>query len=98
MMPAFVIAQIEVTDPEGYAEYAKGVPATIERYGGRYIARGGKIDRLEGEGPANRIAIVQFPSMEQARRWYDSAEYRPLRAIRQANSRGVITLTEGLPL
>ena len=96
-MAAYVIAHIEVTDPAGYTEYVRQVPATVTRYGGRYLARGGRTERLEGDAPIHRMVILEFPSLEQARRWYDSPEYRPIRAIRQANSRGQIVVLEGLP-
>ena len=95
-MAAYVIAHIEVTDPDGYAEYVKGVPATIAKYGGRYLARGGATERLEGTAPVHRLVILEFPSSAKAREWYGSAEYRRLLAIRQANSRGEVTLIEGV--
>lgn len=95
-MAAYVVAHIEVTDPEGYAEYVKGVPSTIAKYGGRYLARGGKTDRLEGSAPVHRLVILEFPSVEKAREWYGSEEYRRLLRIRQANSRGEVTLIEGV--
>ena len=95
-MPAYVFANIEVTDPELYEEYRKRVPATIAQYGGRYIARGGAAEGLEGGYAPKRVVILEFPSMERAKAWWDSPEYRPLRALRQRASRGDLLLVEGL--
>jgi uncharacterized protein (DUF1330 family) len=95
-MPAYVFANIEVTDPVLYEEYRKGVPATIAQYGGRYVARGGAAEGLEGGYAPKRVVILEFPSVERAKAWWNSPEYRPLRAIRQRASRGDLLLIEGL--
>jgi uncharacterized protein (DUF1330 family) len=95
-MPAYVIADIEVTDPAGYETYRQGVPATIQRYGGRYLARGGTVEVVEGDWRPRRLVILEFPSLAEARRWYGSDEYRELKAIRQRCSRGRVLLAEGL--
>lgn len=95
-MAGYVIAIIDVTNAEDYKEYARQVPATIAKYGGRYLVRGGKMDLREGEWPGQRTVILEFPSLERAREWYDSPEYEPLRPIRQSNSRGRIAFFEGL--
>jgi len=95
-MPAYVFANIEVTDPVLYEEYRKGVPATIAQYGGRYVARGGAAEGLEGGYAPKRVVILEFPSVERAKAWWNSPEYRPLRALRQRASRGDLLLVEGL--
>ena len=95
-MPAYLFANIEVTDPVLYEEYRKGVPATIAQYGGRYVARGGAAEGLEGGYAPKRVVILEFPSLERAKAWWDSPEYRPLRAIRQRSSRGDLILVDGL--
>lgn len=95
-MAGYVIAIIDVTNAEDYKEYARQVPATIAQYGGRYLVRGGKMELREGEWPGQRTVILEFPSLERARQWYDSAEYAPLRPIRQANSRGRVAFFEGV--
>jgi uncharacterized protein (DUF1330 family) len=95
-MPAYLIAEIEVFDPAGYAEYIRLVPATIERYGGRYIARGGAVEALEGESGPGRLAIVEFPSTARIREWHESAEYRPVRAIRLRTAKSRLRIIEGL--
>jgi uncharacterized protein (DUF1330 family) len=94
---AYVIANIEVTDPARYAEYIELTPGSIAPFGGRFIARGGRSERLEGTTPANRIVILEFPSYEQAKAWYDSDGYRVAMAIRQSASTGTLILVEGTP-
>ena len=95
-MSAYVIAEIDITDPAAYEDYRRQVPAVIARYGGKYIVRGGKVEPLEGGWSPKRIAVVEFPSMEQALKFYRSAEYAPLIAIRQKASRGKLVIVEGL--
>lgn len=95
-MAAYVIAEVEVTDPSAYEEYRKLVPATIEKYGGKYLARGGATESKEGGWAPARLVILEFPSMAQARRWYDSPEYTPARAIRQRASKSKLIFAEGL--
>jgi uncharacterized protein (DUF1330 family) len=96
-MKAYVIANIEVQDPTRYADYVKLTPGTIAPFGGRFIARGGRSERLEGDTPANRLVILEFPSYEKARAWYDSDGYRVAMAIRQSASKGSLLLVEGTP-
>jgi uncharacterized protein (DUF1330 family) len=95
-MPAYVIAELEVTDPAGFEEYRKGVPATIAAYGGRYLARGGALESLEGDWAPKRMVVLEFPSMAQAKAWYTSAEYRDLLAMRKRTTRSNVVLLEGL--
>lgn len=95
-MKGYVIAIVDVTNVEGYAEYSKDVPATIARYGGRYLVRGGKTRVREGEWPGPRTVILEFPSLARALEWYDSPEYKPLRPVRQANSTAQLAFFEGV--
>jgi len=94
-MTAYVIAEIEVTNPDGYAAYTKVVPATIAQYGGRFLVRGGATDALEGDWPKLRRVIIEFPSVEAARAWWDSPEYAKPKEMRRANSKGRLMLLEG---
>lgn len=94
-MSAYVIVDIEVTDPEGYKEYAKLAPATVQLYGGMYIARGGKNETLEGDWQAKRLVILQFPSVEQAKAWLNSPEYAPARAMRHKYAKSNMVVVEG---
>jgi uncharacterized protein (DUF1330 family) len=95
-MPAYLIAEVEVTDPAAYEEYRKQVPPIIAKYGGKYLVRGGKVDSKEGGWAPSRFVIVEFPSMEQARKFYDSREYAPVFAIRKKASNSRLILAEGL--
>ena len=93
-MSAYVIGEIDVTDPAVYDDYRKQVLATVTKYGGRFLARGGKAEALEGATP-KRMVVLEFPSYEQATKWYRSAEYAPLITLRQKGSRGRLLLVEG---
>lgn len=96
-MKAYVIANIDVQDPTRYADYVKLTPGTLAPFGGRFIARGGRSERLEGATPAHRLVVIEFPSYEQAKAWYDSDGYRVAMAIRQSASKGGLLLVEGTP-
>ncbi len=76
-MAAYVISEVAIVDAEAAAHYRRLAAASIEKYGGRYLARGAKPDIVEGGPDAGRlIVIVEFPSMQRARQWYGSSEYR----------------------
>jgi uncharacterized protein (DUF1330 family) len=94
-MAAYVIGDIEVTDPAAYEEYRKQVLAVVTQYGGRFTARGGKVESLEGGWSPRRLVMVEFPSYEQAQKWYRSPEYAPLIRLRQKASRGKLILVDG---
>jgi uncharacterized protein (DUF1330 family) len=95
-MPAYVIAEVEVTDPVGFEEYRKQVPATVAKYGGRFLVRGGALETVEGDWRPKRLVVAEFPSLEQARRWYDSPEYKDPKALRLRTSKSKILLVEGV--
>jgi uncharacterized protein (DUF1330 family) len=95
-MAAYIIGEIEVTDPKAYEDYRKQVLATIEKYGGRFAVRGGKVEPLEGGWAPKRVVLLEFPSFEQASRWYRSPEYAPLIKLRQSASSGKLLLVEGV--
>ena len=94
-MAAYFIAQLNVTNPEGYKTYASQTKATIEKYGGKFVVRGGDVTPVEGDWKFSRIVVLEFPDVETAQRWYNSPEYHPLVALRQANSEGVAIIVEG---
>jgi uncharacterized protein (DUF1330 family) len=94
-MSAYIIADIQVTDPVAYDDYRPLAAASVARFGGRFIVRGGKIDLLEGEPQPERIVVIAFPDADAARRWYQSEEYQTALKIRQAASRGRVLLIEG---
>jgi uncharacterized protein (DUF1330 family) len=90
-----VIADVEVTDPAGFEEYRKQVPATVTKYGGRFLVRGGALEAVEGEWRPKRLVVVEFPSLQDAKRWYDSTEYKGPKALRQRTAKTKILLVEG---
>jgi len=96
-MAAYAIAEVDVTDPAQFEEYRKLVPATIAQYGGKYLVRGGTVDSKEGGWTPKRLVVLEFPSMAQARQWYDSPEYAPVLAMRLKSARSRVVLVEGLP-
>lgn len=96
-MAAYLIADIEVVDGAGYEEYRAKVPATIAFYGGRYLARGGRTETLEGTLSLKRCVILEFPSFEQLMAWWSSPEYRPLREVRQRTAKSTLVAIEGVP-
>jgi uncharacterized protein (DUF1330 family) len=95
-MAAYLFASIEITDPAAYEDYRRRVPAIIAAFGGRYLARGGTVERLEGDAPLNRLVILEFPDMAQLRAFYNSAEYRPLVAMRKRAARSTLLAIEGV--
>ncbi len=94
-MAAYVIADVNVTDPKSYDEYRKMVPATVEKYGGRFLARGGAFEVKEGDWKPTRLVVLEFPSLEQARKWYHSPEYAPALALRLKAANAKLILVEG---
>ena len=96
-MAAYVLAEIEITNPEGYKEYTTHVPATIAKHGGRFLVRGGAVEVLERDWPQRRRVIIEFASMQAAKRWWNSPEYEKPKAMRRANSQGRLLLLEGAP-
>jgi uncharacterized protein (DUF1330 family) len=95
-MPAYVVVDVTVTDPATMEEYRKQVPATIAKYGGRFLVRGGAHQTMEGDWKPNRLVILEFPSLEQAKRWYDSEEYRAPKAMRLRAGRANLVMVEGV--
>lgn len=95
-MSAYIFASVEITDPAAYEEYRRRVPAIITAYSGRYLARGGAVERLEGNAPVNRLVIVEFPDMVRLKAFYNSVEYQPLLAIRQRAARSNLLAIEGV--
>lgn len=95
-MPAYLVGIVTIEDAEGFAEYASQVPELIARYGGRYIARGGTVEVLEGSWAPARVTLAEFDSLEQAKRWYESEEYQALAEIRRRSAKADLVLVEGL--
>lgn len=94
-MPAYVIADVDVHDPDAYREYAALVPATLEPFGGRFLVRGGDHASLEGDWRPGRLVVLEFPSADHARRWYASEAYGAAKGIRHRASTGRLVVVEG---
>jgi len=94
-MPGYLIANIKVTDPEGFERYRAGVPAVIAQYGGRYAVRGGAMERLENANGFNRIVVLEFPSLDAVRAFYFSPEYAPLLKLRIETTESQVVLVDG---
>ena len=77
-MAAYILAQLEVHDPDGFQRYREKVAPLVEQFGGRYLVRGGEITELEGQFPAPRLVIIEFADRSQAERWYRSPEYQAI--------------------
>ena len=95
-MAAYVVVEVEVQDRERYESYKQMVPASLAAYGGRFIVRGGRAETLEGEWTPERIVILEFPTVEQAKAWWSSAEYAEAKGLRQATARTQMIVVEGV--
>jgi uncharacterized protein (DUF1330 family) len=95
-MAAYLIAEVEVTDPAAFEEYRKLVPATLAAYGGKFVARGGAVTPLEGGWNPKRIVVLEFESAAKAKQWYDSEEYAKPKAMRQKSSNGKLIIVDGV--
>jgi len=94
MLPGYVVAEVDVTNPDAFKEYAEKTPGTIAKYGGHYMIRGGKFDSIEGDAP-KRFVVIQFDSMEKAKAWEDSPEYNAIKPIRHSSAKSRVFIVEG---
>jgi uncharacterized protein (DUF1330 family) len=94
-MPAYVLAMVEVTDPQRYAQYAQRTPAAIAQFGGKFVIRGGPVETLEGAKESRRFVLIEFPTKEAARGFYDCAAYQEAREIRKGAAKATFLLLEG---
>jgi uncharacterized protein (DUF1330 family) len=95
-MSAYVIVEIDIVDPVGYEEYKKQAAATVHKYGGKYIVRGGTTEVLEGDWKPKRIVALQFDSMQRAKEWLQCEEYREPRKVRHRTAKTNMLLVEGI--
>ena len=95
-MSAYVIGDITVNDQERYEDYKKLAPLAIAAFGGKYLARGGKAEKLEGNWEPDRIVILEFESIEKAKEWLDSHEYRKARLLRHNPASSNMIVVEAL--
>jgi uncharacterized protein (DUF1330 family) len=94
-MPAYALVNVEITDPAGFAEYRKLVPASIARFGGRFLTRGGATEVLEGGWVPKRLVILEFPDLATIKAWYQSAEYQQLLQIRERTATSDFVIIDG---
>jgi uncharacterized protein (DUF1330 family) len=94
--PAYVIAEVEVTDPANMQKYGEKVPETLAPFNHHYVVRSNKIQALEGEPPKGGVVVIAFDSVEKARIWYDSPAYTAIRPIRQSAAKSRIFIVEGV--
>jgi len=94
-MPAYVVANVEIHDPKGYRAYTAETPASIARHGGRFAARAGRTEVLEGDWPYNRLVILEVPTYEDAKAWYESPDYQELIEIRHTTATSLLVLVDG---
>ncbi len=95
-MSAYVVVEVEVLNKEKYETYKRLVPPSLAAYGGRFLVRGGEVETLEGAWSPQRLVIVEFPSVVQAKAWWDSTEYAQAKALRQATARTQMIVVEGV--
>ncbi|MGH1541306.1 MAG: DUF1330 domain-containing protein [Arenicella sp.] len=94
-MTAYILFHENIIDPEAFEEYKKISPGTIEKFGGKFIVRGGPLEELEGTVSFERVVIIEFPTKEAAKAWHNSSEYAPAKTMRQMISEGNAVLVEG---
>ena len=94
-MSAYVINDMEVTDPALMEEYKKLSPPTVAKFGGKFLARGGKVETVEGDWSPTRLVILEFPTVEDAKAWVDSVDYAPAKKMRQQATNSNLIIIEG---
>lgn len=94
-MPAYIIVDVEITDPKAYEEYKKHTPGSLLPFDGKFIVRGGAVETLEGDWSPGRIVVLEFPTLEKAKAWWDSPGYAPAKLIRQRASKTRMIVVEG---
>jgi uncharacterized protein (DUF1330 family) len=92
---AYIIGQIDVTNPQQYGEYAKQSPDIIAKHGGRFIARAGRTVTLEGPAARSRVVIIEYPSFDAAQAWFNSPEYQKIKKVREGAANAQFIAVEG---
>ena len=96
-MTAYIVAHVDIEDWDAYREYMRHTPRVIERFGGRFIVRGGAVETLEGPEETLRLVVIEFPSADAARGFYRSAEYAGIKTLRDGAGAATFVLVEGYP-
>jgi uncharacterized protein (DUF1330 family) len=95
-MAGYIIADVQITDAEAYERYKAAVPASLAAYGGKFLVRGGRVETLEGDWVTNRLVVLEFESVEQAKAWWASQEYAAPKQLRQSASVSQMIVVEGV--
>lgn len=95
-MAAYLVGQLKITDPKMYERYREAVTPLVDRFGGRFLVRGGALEVLEGDWPLTRLVVIEFQSSAAARHFYESSEYQKILPLRNEASRGSIAIVEGI--
>lgn len=95
-MAAYLVARVEITNPDAYENYKKLAAQAIAKHDGRYLARGGHMETLEGDEESRRVVIVEFPTLEQAKTFYNSPEYQEAKAAREGAAKGQFLIVDGI--
>jgi uncharacterized protein (DUF1330 family) len=95
-MPAYVIVETEIHDPDQYAQYQAATPDAVRAGGGRFVVRGGELAVLEGDWDPSRLVILEFPDLEAAKRWYDSPRYQEAKRLREGAANLRMVAVQGL--
>lgn len=95
-MPAYVIVETDIHDPERYAQYQAASPGAVEAGGGRFVARGGELAVLEGDWKPSRVVILEFPDLDAAKRWYASEVYQEAKELRAGAASLRMVAVEGI--
>ncbi len=96
MAKGYLVVHLDVHDPEGFEKYRDKVAPTVAQYGGKYLVRGGAMEMVEGDALPPRTVILEFPSLEQAKTWYNSPEYQEILGLRLAAANGSAQFVEGI--
>lgn len=95
-MAAYIVAHLEVTNPEAFEAYRAAVPAVVAAHGGRYLMRGGAVEVLEGDWTIPRLIVLEFPDKAAAESFYHSPDYQKILPLRLENAEGAVVIAEGI--
>ena len=95
-MAGYIVVQVDVKDSERYEAYKQMVQPTVDAYGGRFLARGGRVETLEGDWNPSRFVVIEFDSVERAKAWWSSDEYAEAKKLRQETTHTEMIVVEGV--
>ena len=95
-MAGYVIVNDEITDEAGFAEFRQKVGATVAAHGGRYLVRGGATEVVDGDWAPDRLVVIEFDSVDQAKAWLNSADYLAIKDLRVSSASASVIVAEGV--